>query len=234
MPVLPDTKLTQLEYFEAHNSIWTANAVAIGLTAAQMTDLTGKTASARKAYNNLLAARTAAKNATQTWYDTYTQMAGAGRDDIRLIKAFADSQANPMTVYTIAQVEPPAPPSPAPIPGTPDNFKITINPATGDLSLAWKCVGDGNAIYIVSRQFANQTSPMFLGGVGVKTFTDTTIGAISGASLPVNYFITCQRGTMSGQTASVTVRFGAGGGGGGFSMVENAPVNAEPSMKIAA
>lgn len=233
MPVLPDTKLSQLEYFEAHTPVWASNAVAIGLTVANTTLLAGKVTSARKAYNDMLAARNAAKNATQVWYDTYGQMAALGRDDIRTIKAFADQQANPLTVYTLAQVEPPAQPGPPPMPGTPEMFNITINPASGDLTLKWKCVGggDGNAVYLISRQFANQTAPQFVTAVGGKTFTDTTLGTITGASLPVSYFVTCQRGTMSGATASVTVRLGSGGGGGGFSIVENAPMAA---MKMAA
>jgi hypothetical protein len=228
MAILNDSKLQNLEYFEAHTPVWAANAVAIGLTVANTTLLAGKVTSARKAYNDMIVARNAAKNATQTWYDNYSQMAALGRDDIRTIKAFADQQANPLTVYTLAQVEPPAQPGPPPVPGTPEMFNITINPASGDLTLKWKCIGDGNAVYLISRQFANQTAPQFVTAVGGKTFTDTTLGTITGASLPVSYFVTCQRGTMSGATASVTVRLGSGGGGGGFSMVENAP------MKMAA
>ena len=232
MPVLPDTKLLQLQYFEAHAPVWTGREIAIGLTVAGVADLTTKTGKARTAYNAMIAARNAAKNATQSWYDAWNIMMAVGRDDIRTIKAFADMQTNPMSVYTIAQVDPPAPPGPAPIPGTPDNFIVQINPATGDLTLKWKCIGggDGNAVYIIARQFANQTSPSFLSAVGGKTFVDTTIGTITGASLPVSYFVTCQRGLTSGQTASVTIRFGAGGGGG-FSVVENAPV---AEMKMAA
>ncbi|HMN40063.1 MAG TPA: hypothetical protein PKE29_04405 [Phycisphaerales bacterium] len=230
MSVLPDTKIGQLQYFEVHQPIWAAAPTTIGLTAAAMTDLATKVLNARKAYGDMLAARDAARTATSKWYDMWSLMMSAGRDDIRLIKAFADAQANPATVYNLAQVEMPAPPGPAPIPGTPDNFKVTINPATGELTLGWKCVGDGNAVYIVTRQFANEPAPRYLGAIGGKSFTDSTLPTISGVSMPVSYFVTCQRGTVSGQTASVTIRFGAGGGGG-FSMVENAPA---PAMKMAA
>lgn len=234
MPVLPDTKLTTLEYFEAHCPVWTGHEVAIGLSVAAVLDLTAKTTNARKAYNAMLAARTASKNATQSWYDSYNTMSGAGRDDIKLIKAFADSQATPMTVYTLAQVDPPAPPGPSPIPGTPSNFQVSINPATGAVSLAWKCVGDGNAVYAVSRKFAGDATPTFLANVGEKKFIDTTLPAISGSAMPVAYFITCQRGAMSGATAGVTVQFGAGGGGGGFSVTENTPASMTQPMKMAA
>lgn len=231
MAVLPDSKLLGLEYFEAHAPVWTGHEVALGLTVAGVVDLTSKTTKARTAYNALIAARNAAKNATQTWYDAWNTMMTVGRDDIRTIKAFADASANPMTVYTLAQVDPPAPPGPAPIPGKPDNFTVGINPDTGALTLKWKNVGDSNAVYIIARQFANETSASFLSAVGGKTFTDTTIGGITGASLPVSYFVTCQRGLTSGETASVTIRFGSGGGGGGFSVVENV---AAPEMKMAA
>ncbi|MCC6320486.1 MAG: hypothetical protein IT438_03500 [Phycisphaerales bacterium] len=234
MPVLPDTKLGQLEYFEVHQPVWAAApAAAVGLTAGATTLLGTLVTNARKSYDDMLTARAAAKNATLNWYDQCALMNAAGRDDIRIIKAFADSQPNPLTVYTLAQVDPPAPPGPAPIPGTPDNFRVTINPASGELTLGWKCVGDGTAVYIVKRRFANDPSPIFLGAVGVKTFTDTSLPNITGASLPVSYFVTCQRGAMTGAMASVTIRFGAagGGGGGGFTVVENAPVGA---VKMAA
>lgn len=230
MAILTNAKLENLEYFESHNPVWVANAVAVGLTTSATTDLAAKITKARTAYNALIAARNAAKTATQNWYDTYGQMAALGRDDIRTIKAFADASSNPLAIYNLAQVEPPAQPGPAPTPGTPEMFTVTINPASGDLTLKWKCIGDGNAVYLVSRQFANQNAPTFVTAVGGKTFTDTTLGAITGASLPVSYFVTCQRGTMSGATASVTVRLGTGGGGG-FSVVENAPM---ASMKMAA
>ena len=227
MAILTNAKLENLEYFESHLPVWTGHEVAIGLSVASVALLSGKTSGARKAYNDMLAARNAAKTATQNWYDAYNQMATLGRDDIRTIKAFADASSNPLAIYNLAQVEPPAQPGPAPTPGTPEMFNVSINPASGDLTLKWKCIGDGNAVYLVSRQFANQTAPTFVTAVGGKTFTDTTLGTITGASLPVSYFVTCQRGTMSGPTASVTVRLGSGGGGG-FSVVEN------PPMKMAA
>ncbi|HVU64773.1 MAG TPA: hypothetical protein VHC70_12410 [Phycisphaerales bacterium] len=230
MSVLPETKIGQLEYFEAHIPIWVVAPTTIGLTSTATSLLSSRIEDARTAYNQMLAARDAAKNATQVWYDKCALMNEAGRDDIRLIKAYADSQANPMTVYTLAQVDPPAPPGPSPTPGTPDSFKVSLNPASGELTLAWKCIGDGNAVYLVSRQFASDPAPVFLGAVGAKTFTDSTLPNISGASLPVSYFITCQRGAMQGAMASVTIRFGTGGGGG-FSVIENAPI---PSVKMAA
>ena len=58
----------------------------------------------------------------------------------------------------------------------------------------WKCVGDGNAVYVVSRQFASESSPQFLGAVGAKTFTDTTLPTITGATLPVSYFAPASAG----------------------------------------
>jgi hypothetical protein len=61
MPILPDSKLAQIEFFEAHISAWTSNAVAIGLTTGLCTTLSTYTAAARAAYNAAQAARDASK-----------------------------------------------------------------------------------------------------------------------------------------------------------------------------
>ncbi len=226
MAVLADSKLKQLEYFESHAPIWTAHASGVGVSDAAMVELTARTQEARGAYDALVEIRAAALSATQVWYDAWGRMADAGREDIRLIKAFAESQPNPLGVYTLAQVEPPAAAGTSPLPGTPANFKVKLNPATGALTITWKCAGgDGHPIYLVSRQLANQSAPTFLNATSEKTITDTTLGGIGGDSLPVTYFITCKRGSLTGQTASITVRLGSGGG---------ASVSAGREMKMAA
>ena len=218
MAVLADSKLKQLEYFESHTPIWVAAGSGLGLSDMQTAELAQRTAQARAAYGELVAIRAAAQSATQKWYDTWGRMADVGREDIRSIKAFAESRPNPLSVYTAAQVDPPATPGGAgtgPLPGTPGSFKVALNPATGALTITWKCVGgDGHAVYLVTRQYANQSAPTFLTVAPRKRVTDTSLGALETASLPVTYFITCTRGPLSGQTASITVRLGAGGAGG--------------------
>ncbi len=230
MPVLADSKLKQLEYFESHAPIWSSQGSGIGLSSGQTAELVARTAEARAAHAELVAIRAAAQSATQKWYDAWGRMADVGREDIRLIKAFAESRPNPLSVYTAAQVDPPATPGGAgtgPLPGTPTNLRVALNPATGALTIGWKCAGgDGHPIYLVTRQLASQSAPTFLTATADKRITDTTLGTLDAASLPVSYFITCKRGARSGQTASITVRVGADGA--------RASVDSAREIKIAA
>lgn len=63
MPILPDGKLAQIEFFEAHNPVWAASATSIGLTSGLVTTLTTYTAAARAAYNAAQSARDASRAA---------------------------------------------------------------------------------------------------------------------------------------------------------------------------
>lgn len=85
MGVVPADRLGKIEFYEAHVAPWTANAAAIGLTPASVTALSTATTAARKAYNDHVAAQSAAKAATADFYDKVRQMhsapgAGGGHD----------------------------------------------------------------------------------------------------------------------------------------------------------
>jgi hypothetical protein len=220
MGVLNQTRLTNLEFFEAHVPVWTAAPPpSIGLTAAQTTDLDTKTKACRTSYTALVAARSAAKNATQVFYDKYNIMLNSGRADIGLIKAYAESQTNPAAVYTAAQIPPPAAPGPGPIPTQPDNFIVGLNP-DGSIKLTWKAVGDGNTFWMVRRKLAGEGTFSFIGGSGGKSFTDLTIPA---GTSSMEYTVFGQRGTVNGPESNVlAVHFG-GGDGFSFQTLEAGP-----------
>ncbi len=102
MSVLPPTVIEQIEFCEAHWPIWTPAAVSIGLTSPLVASLKTATEAARSSYNLAQAAREASKAATTTLNSNAAIMRGQVSDLIRQIKAFAELQANPNTVYAAA------------------------------------------------------------------------------------------------------------------------------------
>lgn len=49
-------------------------------------------------------------------------------------RAYAASTSKPITVYNLAQIPPPASPSPMPPPGQPGELTVTLTPADGALA----------------------------------------------------------------------------------------------------
>ena len=139
------------------------------------------------------------------------QVDGAGL--IRNIKNKAESTNNP-EVYALAQIPPPATPSPVPPPGTPFDLRVELL-QTGAITLSWKCpnpAGAAGTIYEVQRKLG--TSPTaafeFIGAAGVRNFTDETLPL--GPTL-VTYRITAVRSTTRGNPAQFILTFGSGGEG---------------------
>jgi hypothetical protein len=225
MGVVPDTRIGKIEFYEAHITPWTSNAAGIGLTPASVTALGTLTTAARAAYNAHLAAREAARAATDNFYDKVRAMhsnPGAGSDMIQTIKTYAETKNDP-NVYVLAQIPPPAAPGTTPPPGTPFEFTVGLL-QNGALELKWKCnnpSGTQGTIYEVKRS-VNGGAFNFVGATGVKSFTDDTLP--SGAT-PATYQVTAVRSTARGNPAQFTVNFGIGGPGLTIaSVVESGPV----------
>ncbi|MEX2218249.1 MAG: hypothetical protein WD749_05765 [Phycisphaerales bacterium] len=222
---VPKTRLGKIEWYESHIAPWTANAVAIGLTAETVAALGSATENARSAYAAHLAARQSAEVATQNFYELVRTMhnaPGAGADMIQTIKTFAETTANP-EVYTLAEIPPPASPSTVPPPALPTSFRVEIG-QDGNLIIRWKAsnpAGSAGTAYIVERRLNSAGAYAFLGAAGGdKTFDDTTIPA---GTAQVDYRVRGQRSGVSGPAAVWTVRFGVGGGGGGLTIAAQFP-----------
>src|SRR6476661_7841862 len=108
MGVVPPTKVGKIEFYENHITPWSANAVAIGTTAAAVTDLQTKTTAARAAYTAQQAALDAAKSATLAYTNAVNAMAAAGAAIISQIRAKAKTAGN--GVYVLASIPAPATP----------------------------------------------------------------------------------------------------------------------------
>jgi hypothetical protein len=216
MSVVPKEVVAKIQFFEDHESPWTTNATAIGLTAGEVTALSTKTAAARAAYDAQQAAKNAAKDATLTLRLAVTAMADAGSDAIKKIRAKAATDGS--GVYALASIPAPATPSPVPPPGTPTDFNVTLNP-DGSLKLRWKCAnpsGSQGTMYQVSRRIGASGPFVAVGGSGTRSFDDVTVPA---GTASVTYQVQAVRSTAVGVAAQFIVNFGISGGGEMTAMV---------------
>jgi hypothetical protein len=214
MPIVPNDRVAKLEFYEAHITPWTTNAVAIGLASGSVTALATAAADARAAYTAHVAAQAAARAATAAFYDKIRALhnaPGMGADMIQQIKTKAQTTNNP-NVYVLAQIPAPAIPAPVPAPGTPTGFAATLNP-DGSVKLNWKCpnpAGSAGTVYQLSRRTGPTGAFVAVGVSGARSFIDATVPA---AVASVTYQIVAVRSTAIGTAAQFTVNFGVSGEG---------------------
>lgn len=215
MGVVPSRTLEAIQFCEDHYPNFLSNAANLGLTAAQATAFKNTVTGARTAFNAQQTALDAARAATLTANSAVAAMRTSAGDTIRLIRAFAETQTNPNTVYSLANIPAPAQPAPRPAPGTPDNFKVELN-NDGSITLKWRCrnpAGTTGTVYHVSRRIGGTGEFTELGTIGTRAFTDDSVPS-SAATQGVVYIVQAQRGDLYGQQSlPVTVTFGQGGGG---------------------
>lgn len=221
MGVLPPNKVARIEFCENHNTPWSANAVAIGTTAAEAAALATKTTAARNAFNARQSARNAARAATNDYNLAVEAMTQAAADIIKQIKTKAAISGS--GVYSLAEIPAPATPSPRPPPGPISDFVVTLD-GNGALGLKWKCAnppGATGTIYQVWRRIGAAGEFSYLGGSGSRSFVDDTLPA---GSASVTYQIQAVRSTAVGPWAQFNVNFGVSGSGAmTASVVETTP-----------
>lgn len=212
--IVPSTIRPCIDWALAHATLFQTNAAQIGLSAGQATTFKNATLGADTAYTSRETAAQAARAATLTQNTAVDALRTAAADTLRVIKAFAEASANPAAVYAIAQIPPPAAPSPRPAPGQPFDFKVTLNPS-GSVTLKWKCpnpAGSTGTVYHVYRSVGGG-GPVDLGTIGVRSFTDETVPA-SAAGVGAVYIVQAQRADLLGEPSlPLTVLFGIGGSG---------------------
>lgn len=229
MAVVPSKPIDKVQFYEDHVAPFTTNAIAIGLTSTECTDLGAKSTAARAAYNAQQSAQQVARAATETFHNTVDTLGTTGAALLKKIRAKAEQTGNP-DVYALARIPAPAVPSPRPAPGKPTDLKVTLD-GNGALILTWKCpnpVGSSGTIYQIYRAVGSSEDFAYLGGVGTRKYTDSTVPA---GATRLTYQIQAARSTAVGLWATFIVSFGSGGGSGAAS-VES--VNAAMAPKMAA
>lgn len=163
-----------LAFGEAHDDLWDADPVPIGLTAPQTADYVAAVSAARAQYNAMIVARNAAMAATQAWYSLATSMRDQGSTLIALIKAFADTQPSPGEVYALAQI-PPASDRTAAGPPT-DGKNLTLELTNqGAIRLRWTGSLAKGQFFSVWRQLPGESGFTQIGSVATKTFLDGNV-----------------------------------------------------------
>jgi len=213
-----------------HADVFIAHAAAIGLTPLQATGYDTVTDAAVAAITAQQLAIQTAKIATQNANVAVAALRSRNSETVALIRAFADSQVKPDVVYSLAQIEMPSPPSPAPPPAQPTDLTVTLGASDGALTLRWKAsnpTGTSGTSYIIRRRLPSESEFSFIGVSGKKEFVDETL--IAGPD-SVQYTVQGQRADSSGPLSPIfTVNFGQAPGGGFTATVQAGAYEASPS-----
>jgi len=221
MSTVPVKRIDRVQFYQNHVAPWTTNATAIGLIAAEVTDMQTKATAARTAYNNQQTAQETARAATETYYNAVNALSTTGQAMIKQIRARAE-MTNDVNVYALAQIPAPATPSTRAAPGTPFDFKVTLQP-NGNLEINWKCnnpSGTSGTTYNVFRRNLVTGEFAYLGGSGQRVFIDDTIPA---GRTQLTYQIQAVRSTAVGVFGEFNVNFGTNASGSSTAMLIETP-----------
>jgi hypothetical protein len=223
MSVVPSKPIERVQFYENHIAPFTANAIAIGLTEPEVSDLEAKTEAARAAWDALQAARQTAETRTAAFHAAVALMSLAGAAAIKKIRGKAE-QVGGNTVYELSDIPAPATPEPVTTLGKPNRFTAELD-ENGGLALVWKCSNPRatGVVYQIWRRHTPTGEFVYLGGVGQKKFLDTTIPA---GSSEVTYKVHAARSTAVGPWAQFNVNFGMSTGGGMIAKI----TTSEPKM----
>ena len=207
MGLVPDDKGGRIGFFESHLGKWAENADELGFSPAQIAEMEALTQSARAALREQGMAQNAAMAATNKLRLALDAMMTAGALMIRQVRTRAAAEGEGM--YSLANIDPPAKPSPIGAPGKPDNFKVSLN-VIGAITLRWTCKNPRGAVgttYHVWRRIGPSGPFTCLGATGVKKFVDETLPQ---GLAQVTYQIQAVRSTKAGPWARFDVNFGTG------------------------
>lgn len=233
MSELPSTRLQRLQYFEAHYGLWQTNAANVGITAAAALSVKNATTACRAGYDAMIVARNASKAATLNFYNLNNTLVDLGRGVISTIKSFAESTNNP-NVYVLADINPPAPPTPVPAPSTPLEFTGSVSP-DGVVTLTWRPESSGpssGVFFLLERKkmAPPEANYSVLGATMERSYIDPDADIGSG---PVQYRMRAVRGNLTSAWTQPIV-FNFGGGGGGFTVATVAEDGGGGAVKLAA
>ncbi len=227
MGTVPNKIADKIGWYSARESAWTTSSAAIGLATGDMTTMSGLISTASTALDAQTAAKTALKNSTIALNAAVSAMGDLGSALIKKIRAKAEMVGGD-SVYVLASVPPPATPTPVGPPGQPTDLVVKLT-QTGALDMSWKCpnpAGANGTTYNVFRRIGDVGEYTYVGGTGVRQFTDESC---PGGSPSVMYKIQAVRSTQVGPWATFNVFLGVSSGG---TAIVQSVVNTTP--KIAA
>jgi hypothetical protein len=237
MPVLPDTDIGRVEFFESHIDQWTANTAALGLTAPAMAALATAIGEARTAYDDAQVARNESKASTQNFYNKVATMVDLGSDAIKAIKLKA-AQDNDPDVFVLANIPAPAEPTPAGAPEAPEAL-VAIPNADGTVTLKWQGSVANRTHFTVWRRLATDSGGWdMIGSCSRRSFIDDAVpapGSGSNGNTPMTilYHVRAQRGSFVSQP-SITATITYGSDSATVAGTIGASIGTEDELSIAA
>ncbi len=216
-----------LQWCQTHAPVFAAHAAALGLTPAQLQAFQAAVAEADDRLLDHARAVQAARLARQQALAAFATLRGAAGGVVRTIRARAETSADPLALYALAQIPPPGRPTPLPPPAQPQRLTTVLEAATGALTLRWKAAqpsGAAGTTYLIRRRLPGETGFSFVGASGKKRFVDRTVPA---GAARVQYTVQGQRADLAGPVSPIfTVHFGRTPDGGRTASVRAA--RAEP------
>lgn len=218
MSTIPTKYAQAIAWIKTRVPIWTAAGADIGVDPAQIGELSAELSAAETALAEYDAALADADAKGEVFRDAFRTARQSASDQVSRIRGFARTAANPATVYADAQIPEPADRAPSPPPGTPDTFRVFLEP-NGDLRFTFKCDNPPRArgvTYLVQRQDEPQGPFQFLTLAKEREFIDSSF---PNSSTQISYLVTAQTPTKSGMGATLTVRYGSGNQGGAAAQI---------------
>jgi hypothetical protein len=125
----------------------------IGLDPLEVASFEAKTAAAEAAYQTMLDARSAARDARAAKDVAFADLRSEASSDLARIDAFATTTNDP-GVYPLAGVPEPKTPSERGAPNAPTDLRSTVD-TDGSIELSFKVATGGGATYLVQRRITS-------------------------------------------------------------------------------
>lgn len=205
-----------LAWCTSHSATFTAHAAAIGLTPSRASAYDGLLKTALEAVDAMESQKSAYRASVVAAAEAMRALSKGNPNStseiVRSIRAFAESSSDPAAVFTLAEIDPPAPPSPVAAPSAPFDVNVGIDTTNGSIILRWKASQPASGtVYIVKRRVASTGPWLYVGTAGSdKTFVDATFAPGPDS---VQYSITAQRSNLQSHATAVVVNFGTAGDG---------------------
>lgn len=226
MGVVPNTLNEKIQFFEERLPVWAVNPTLIGLSPADIVTLSNLTTQARADYEEARTARNNAQAKTLVQNESVNAMGKFGGDAVKTIRVTAQRTNNP-NIYALAQIPPPAEPTPLGPAETPTDVTSTLLNG-GSVELTWKGSREGGTSFRIFRSTktpdAEPTNFQLIGTSEERKFTDDTLPI--GLANATYYIVAVRSGGSSGNSDVSTIFFGSG--------ASNPGQSSSPNLTIAA
>lgn len=212
MGVLPGSRAQMIAWFSQRITIWSANAAALGLDMAHITDLATKLDAAETKLDEANTIRAQSEGVTFEYHVNADDLKSFGADLIKVIKAKAEADGDP-SLYALAQIPPPSAPTPLGPPAQPTNLTSTLG-TLGEIDLRWKGSRKGGTSFSIHRAVTipGQATGSFtlIGTSEEARFVDDNIPV--GLANATYYIVAHRSGGSSAASDPTIVYFGSGSG----------------------